>query len=126
MNRSDGFDHIVSDWLHADAEHRVPDHLDAVLRRTRTERQRPAWSSLERWLPVQPTLRLTRGPQGGLGDGPRHRARPGPDGCVLFVGSGRQAATPAVRSGRDGTILYGRRTATSTRSMRRHGGARPW
>ena len=35
MNRTDRFDEIVSDWLHADAEYRVPQHLDAVLRRTR-------------------------------------------------------------------------------------------
>ena len=63
MNRSDGFDRTVSDWLHEDAEHRVPDHLDAVLRRTRTERQRPAWSSLERWLPMQTTLRLAPVPR---------------------------------------------------------------
>ena len=63
MNTSDGFDRTVSEWLHADAEHRVPDHLDAVLRRTRTERQRPAWSSLERWLPVQTTLRLAPVPR---------------------------------------------------------------
>jgi hypothetical protein len=63
MNPSDAFDRHVSDWLHADAEHRVPEHLDAVLRRTRTERQRPAWSSLERWLPVQSTLRFTPVPR---------------------------------------------------------------
>ncbi len=63
MNRSDAFDQIVSDWLHADADHRVPEHLDAVLRRTRTERQRPAWSSLERWLPVQTTLRFAPAPR---------------------------------------------------------------
>src|SRR4051812_16613648 len=63
MNRTDRFDDIVSDWLHVDAEHRVPEHLDAVLRGTRTERQRPAWSSLERWLPVQTTLRLTPVPR---------------------------------------------------------------
>jgi len=63
MNTSDGFDRTVSEWLHADADHRVPDHLDAVLRRTRTERQRPAWSSLERWLPVQTTLRLAPVPR---------------------------------------------------------------
>jgi len=55
MNRSDAFERHVSDWLHADAEHRVPEHLDAVLRRTRTEQQRPAWSSLERWLPMDLT-----------------------------------------------------------------------
>jgi len=52
MTPGDAFDRHVSDWLHADAEHRVPEHLDAVLRRTRTQRQRSAWSSLERWLPV--------------------------------------------------------------------------
>ena len=63
MIPSDGFDRTVSTWLHADAEHRVPDHLDAVLRRTRTERQRPAWSSLERWLPMYTTLRLTPVPR---------------------------------------------------------------
>jgi dipeptidyl aminopeptidase/acylaminoacyl peptidase len=63
MNPSDAFDRHVSEWLHADAEHRVPEHLDAVLRRTRTERQRPAWSSLERWLPVQSTLRFTPVPR---------------------------------------------------------------
>lgn len=63
MNASDRFDQHVSDWLHVDAERRVPDHLDAVLRRTSTERQRPAWSSLERWLPVQTTLRLTPVPR---------------------------------------------------------------
>jgi Tol biopolymer transport system component len=63
VNPSGGFDRKVSTWLHADAEHQVPDHLDAVLRRTRTERQRPAWSSLERWLPVQTTLRLTPVPR---------------------------------------------------------------
>jgi Tol biopolymer transport system component len=50
------FERTVSNWLHADAEHRIPDHLDAVLRRTRTERQRQAWSSLERWLPMDTTF----------------------------------------------------------------------
>jgi dipeptidyl aminopeptidase/acylaminoacyl peptidase len=63
MNHSDDFGRTVSDWLHADAEHRVPHHLDAVLGQTRTERQRPAWSSLERWLPMDTTLRLTPAPR---------------------------------------------------------------
>jgi Tol biopolymer transport system component len=65
MNPSGDFGRTVSDWLHADAEHRVPPHLEAVLRRTRTERQRPAWSSLERWLPLDTTLRLTPVPRAG-------------------------------------------------------------
>ena len=47
MDRTDDFAPTVSAWLHEDARHRAPDDLDAVLRRTRTERQRPAWSSLE-------------------------------------------------------------------------------
>ena len=52
MDRTDDFALTVSAWLHEDARHHAPDDLDAVLRRTRTERQRPAWSSLERWLPM--------------------------------------------------------------------------
>jgi len=67
MNSSDGFDRHVSEWLHADAEHRVPEHLDAVLHRTRTERQRPAWSSLERWLPMDLTAQPRFLPRPTLG-----------------------------------------------------------
>jgi Tol biopolymer transport system component len=56
MIADDRFERLISDWLHVDAEHRVPDHLDAVLRLTRSERQRPAWSSLERWLSMDTTF----------------------------------------------------------------------
>lgn len=35
----------------------MPDHLEAVLRETSVQPQRPAWSSLERWLPVDTTFR---------------------------------------------------------------------
>ena len=63
MNSNDDFGRSVSAWLHDDAEHHVPDHLAAVLRRTGTERQRPAWSSLERWLPVQLTARFAPAPR---------------------------------------------------------------
>ncbi len=106
MNTSDSFDRTVSEWLHADAEHRVPDHLDAVLRRTRTERQRPAWSSLERWLPVQTTLRLAPVPRvAWLASRRRSRRR-------------RRAGRPRGRLAaprlpapfglaRNGTVLYG-------------------
>jgi Tol biopolymer transport system component len=65
MNPDDGFDRHVATWLHADAQQRVPQHLDVVLRRTRAERQRPAWSSLERWLPVQATTRFAPVPRFG-------------------------------------------------------------
>jgi WD40 repeat protein len=57
MTTNDRFELAMSDWLHEDAARRVADHLDEVLRLTRAERQRPAWSSLERWLPMDTTFR---------------------------------------------------------------------
>ena len=57
MTTNDAFERNLSVWLHEDAEHRVPDHLEEVLQRTAVARQRPAWSSLERWLPMDTTLR---------------------------------------------------------------------
>ena len=57
MTTNDAFERNLSVWLHEDAEHHVPDHLAEVLQRTATARQRPAWSSLERWLPVDTTFR---------------------------------------------------------------------
>ena len=57
MTTNDAFERNLSIWLHEDAEHHVPDHLEEVLQRTAAARQRPAWSSLERWLPVDTTFR---------------------------------------------------------------------
>ncbi len=57
MTANDRFDRSLSPWLLDDAAFRVPDHLDEVLSVTRETRQRPAWSSLERWLPVDMTFR---------------------------------------------------------------------
>lgn len=105
MNPTDSFDRNVSDWLHADAEHRVPAHLDAVLRRTRSERQRPAWSSLERWLPMESTARFT--------PVPRFAWALAIVALLLvfvatavFVGSRRPAPSPFGESSH-GTVLYG-------------------
>ena len=63
MNRHEGFDVIVSDWLDDKAGRGAPDYLDEILARTTHLRQRPAWSSLERWLPVQLTARLVPVPR---------------------------------------------------------------
>jgi hypothetical protein len=57
MTTNDAFERNLSIWLHEDAEHHVPDHLEEVLQRTAGARQRPAWSSLERWLPMDSTFR---------------------------------------------------------------------
>lgn len=52
MTTNDTFDRRLAAWLDADARGRVPDHLSEVLVVTRATRQRPGWSSLERWLPM--------------------------------------------------------------------------
>ena len=57
MTTNERFERTMSAWLTDDASFRVPDHLDAVLELTRETAQRPAWSSLERWLPVDTTFR---------------------------------------------------------------------
>jgi Tol biopolymer transport system component len=57
MTTNERFERTMSAWLTEDAAYRVPDHLSEVLAVTRATRQRPAWSSLERWLPVDTTFR---------------------------------------------------------------------
>jgi len=53
MTAHDDFDAMLSDWLDDQAGRGAPDYVDEILVRTTRTRQRPAWSSLERWLPVQ-------------------------------------------------------------------------
>ena len=57
MTTNERFERTMSAWLRDDAAFRVPDHLDEVLSVTRETSQRPAWSSLERWLPMDTTFR---------------------------------------------------------------------
>jgi dipeptidyl aminopeptidase/acylaminoacyl peptidase len=57
MTANDTFGRDLSRWLHEEGEHRVPDHLTEVLVRTAATHQRPWWSSPERWLPMDTTLR---------------------------------------------------------------------
>ena len=63
MTLNDGFDRTVSDWLDEQAGHGMPGYLDEVLTRTTRTRQRPWWSSPERWLPVQSTARFAQVPR---------------------------------------------------------------
>lgn len=57
MTTNERFERTMSAWLSDDATFRVPDHLGEVLAVTRETPQRPAWSSLERWLPMDTTFR---------------------------------------------------------------------
>ena len=63
MTLNDGFDRTVSAWLDEQAGQGMPGYLDEVLTRTTRTRQRPWWSSLERWLPVQSTARFAQAPR---------------------------------------------------------------
>ncbi|MFL5778621.1 MAG: TolB family protein [Chloroflexota bacterium] len=67
MTTMDRFEQDVRDWLNDDARRRLPTHLHGVLAQTAATRQRPAWSSLGRWLPVDTTLhpRLFNAPRLG-------------------------------------------------------------
>jgi Tol biopolymer transport system component len=57
MTTNEQFERGLTAWLHDDAAFRVPDHLGEVLAASAATGQRPAWSSLERWLPVDTTFR---------------------------------------------------------------------
>jgi|tagenome__1003787_1003787.scaffolds.fasta_scaffold20972755_5 hypothetical protein len=52
MTTDDRFGRTLAAWLEEDADTRVPAHLVEVLVQTAATRQRPWWSSPERWLPV--------------------------------------------------------------------------
>jgi hypothetical protein len=56
MTSNDDFDPTVASWLREDAGTYRPAHLSDVLSRTSGTRQRPWWSSLERWLPLETTF----------------------------------------------------------------------
>jgi len=62
MTNSESFGHDLSRWLHEDGEHRVPDHLTDALLETAATRQRPWWSSPERWLPMETTFQARTAP----------------------------------------------------------------
>ena len=52
MTQRDDLDLMLSAWLDDPYTPPAPEYLGQVLERTRRTRQRPAWASLERWLPM--------------------------------------------------------------------------
>jgi Tol biopolymer transport system component len=60
MTQFDRIEGRLPDLLSELAAARVPDYFDDMLRQTVRTRQRPAWSSLERWLPVDITAQSAR------------------------------------------------------------------
>ncbi|CAN5788605.1 hypothetical protein BH23CHL8_BH23CHL8_24030 [soil metagenome] len=57
MNQRDDLDRLLSGWVEDPFTPPAPRYLGEVLERTRRTPQRPAWASLERWLPMVITLR---------------------------------------------------------------------
>lgn len=67
MTQLDGFDRTLIDWLDEQAGHGMPGYLDEALARTIRTRQRPWWSSPERWLPMETTIPVRRFNRPALG-----------------------------------------------------------
>jgi dipeptidyl aminopeptidase/acylaminoacyl peptidase len=56
MTAFDRFERAIPELMTELAPTHVPDYFDDLLQETATTRQRPAWSSLERWLPMDVAL----------------------------------------------------------------------
>jgi len=106
MTLNDGFDRTVAGWLDEQAGRGAPSYLDEVLARTVRTRQRPAWSSLERWLPMQTTLRFVPVPRAAwllvvlallvtLG------------AAAVWIGSQQREGLPPFGPAANGAIIYG-------------------
>jgi Tol biopolymer transport system component len=52
MNQTDRLERELTAWFVDAASERTPDYMTDILRQTAGTRQRPAWSFLERWLPM--------------------------------------------------------------------------
>src|SRR6476659_1579849 len=57
MTAFDRFERSIPELMAELAPVRAPDYVDDLLQRSARTRQRPAWSALERWLPVDTTAR---------------------------------------------------------------------
>ena len=62
MNQRDDLDQMLSAWLDDPYTPPAPRYLGEVLERTRHTRQRHAWASLERWLPMALVTRPAASP----------------------------------------------------------------
>lgn len=107
MTTNHEFDRQLADWLHETSAHRVPDHVVDVLLVTRATRQRPWWSSLERWLPMDIPIRartfVPNAPWRLLAMAALVAALVA--GLLLLAGSRRQVPPP-FGPARNGTIAF--------------------
>ena len=101
MTHRDDLDRLLSAWLDDPYTPPAPHYLGRVLERTRQIRQRPAWASLERWIPMaDKVLQPTAAP-------PMRMARLlliallvlALAGAIAFVGSRLLKPTPVIPQG---------------------------
>ena len=108
MNHRDDLDRMLSVWLDDPYTPPAPHYLGRVLERTRHTRQRPAWASLERWLPMaDKVLQPTTAP-------PMRMARLlliallvlALAGAIALVGSRLLKPTPVIPQGGSAVFVY--------------------
>jgi Tol biopolymer transport system component len=106
MTARDDFTGVISDWLDDQAGHGAPDYLAEILARTTRTRQRPAWSSLERWLPMQTTLRFALVPRFTLQLIVIALLIALALAGALIIGSSRTHPAPPFGPARNGSIVF--------------------
>jgi TolB protein len=107
MTTNGSFDRRLAGWLEMDAEGRVPDHFAEILVRTRATRQRPWWSSPERWLGMDVPVRLQFAPAARLAWlGVVLAALIALAATALLVGSGPTLPSPLGLAA-NGSLVYG-------------------
>ena len=125
MTQRDDLDRMLAAWLDDPYTPPAPRYLGEVLERTRRTRQRPAWASLERWLPMAVITRPAPAPSAAAGLAPAHRpAGGGPRGQRRHRGLAARShrpvrrwppATATIPQGDEAVFAFGRPTATSSR-----------
>ena len=107
MTSVDRFEATIAEWLDAESAYHLPDHLGEVVAQTAVTRQRPAWSSLERWLPMQSTLRVRARAQARAGIALLALAILAVVGiAMLATGSRRVQLAPPTGLARNGPMAY--------------------
>lgn len=108
MTQRDDLDRLLSTWLDDPFTPPAPHYLGRVLERTRNTRQRPAWASLERWIPMaDKVLQPTTAP-------PMRMARLlliallvlALAGAIALVGSRLLKPTPVIPQGGSAVFVY--------------------
>jgi Tol biopolymer transport system component len=104
MNES--MDRVLADWLREGPESGPREGLERALAATRRVGQKPGWTFLERWLPMQLTMARTPSLRPILAIVMLALLIVALVATVLFVGSQRRELPPPFGPARNGAIVY--------------------